>query len=345
MIGNVAEYLPVNSLVKLWIEGVKGNDKERGIGKEDTCKEGGKATQPAKNHRQGGNTMKRKALLVGVNDYAPVGAGGPDLRGCVNDVRDMAHTLNVLGIVPAIPGSMRILTDASANRANILTGLQWLVTGAKKGDVLIFYYSGHGSWVADTDGDEIDKKDETICPHDFATSGMIKDDDLRKAIKGLAAGVNLDAILDSCHSGTATRELTAMAGAPEELQVTARYIEPPLDYGYFLECTPTIPVQGLFKASPKEKARGEREIVLVPGLNHVLWAGCRDNETSGEGSIGGVVRGYFTYCFCTVLRRAGVGITRARVDALVAADLAKMGVKQHPQLEGTSASLKERVFT
>jgi hypothetical protein len=33
--------------------------------------------------------MAKKALLVGINDYAPVGAGGPDLRGCVNDVRDM----------------------------------------------------------------------------------------------------------------------------------------------------------------------------------------------------------------------------------------------------------------
>ncbi|NLB07436.1 MAG: caspase family protein, partial [Desulfobulbaceae bacterium] len=31
--------------------------------------------------------MANKALLVGINDYAPVGPGGPDLRGCVNDVR------------------------------------------------------------------------------------------------------------------------------------------------------------------------------------------------------------------------------------------------------------------
>lgn len=58
--------------------------------------------------------MAKKAFLVGVNDYAPVGAGGPDLRGCVNDVRDMAHTLNALAIVPATPGAMRIVTDASA---------------------------------------------------------------------------------------------------------------------------------------------------------------------------------------------------------------------------------------
>ncbi len=40
--------------------------------------------------------MKRKALLVGINDYAPKGGEGPDLGGCLNDVRDVAHTLNAL---------------------------------------------------------------------------------------------------------------------------------------------------------------------------------------------------------------------------------------------------------
>ena len=284
--------------------------------------------------------MVRKALLVGINDYAPVGHGGPDLEGCVNDVRDMAHTLNALGIVPAKPRSMRILTDANATRNNILEGLKWLVTGAKKGEVIVFHYSGHGSQVADVSGDDIDGKDETICPHDYATAGMIKDDDLRKAFAGVAAGVNLDVILDSCHSGTGTREKVALAAAPIEEQVTYRYIEPPLDYGYFLDADPSIPLRGILKP-----AKGEKEIVVVPGLNHVLWAGCRDYETSGEGTVGGVVRGYFTYCYCTVLRRAGVGITRARVDGLVSADLKKMGVQQHPQLEGNQKSISEKVFT
>lgn len=63
----------------------------------------------------------------------------------MNDVRDMAHTLNALGIVPAATGTMRIVTDARATRATILDGFRWLVTGAKRGDVLVFHYSGHGS--------------------------------------------------------------------------------------------------------------------------------------------------------------------------------------------------------
>jgi len=287
--------------------------------------------------------MARKAFLVGINDYAPVGPGGPDLRGCVNDVRDIAHTLNALGIVPPGPGSMKILTDARATKANILAGLKWLITGAKKGDVLVFHYSGHGSQVPDLSGDEPEappKKDETICPHDYATAGMIKDDDLRDAFKGIAAGVNLDAILDSCHSGTGTRDMAALAAAPQEQQVTYRYIAPPIDDCYFLDANPTIPMRGIFKPAP-----GEREAIVVAGLNNVLWAACRDYQTSAEALIGGAWRGVFTYCYCRALRRAGVGIIRSRLDNLVSADIRKMGYAQVPQLEGTRASIGERVFT
>lgn len=286
--------------------------------------------------------MAKKAFLVGINDYAPAGAGGPDLRGCVPDVRDMAHTLNALGIVPATPSTMRIVTDTRATRVAILSGFKWLITGAKKGDVLVFHYSGHGSQIADVGGEELDGKDETICPHDYATAGMIKDDDLRGMLAGLPAGVNLDVFLDSCHSGTGTRERAALANLPADQSVTYRYIEPPIDWGYFLDADPTLPLRGIFKPNA---ASGARETVLVPGLNHVLWAGCRDNQTSAEAPIGGVVRGAFTYCFCQALRRAGVAVTRRRLDSLVSADLRRMGYSQVPQLEGTAASIGERVFT
>jgi hypothetical protein len=284
--------------------------------------------------------MTKKALLVGINDYRPVGAGGPDLRGCVNDVRDMANTLNVLGIVPATPSTMQILTDARATRSAILNGFKWLLKGAKKGDVLIFYYSGHGSYVVDVSGDELDKKDETICPTDYATAGMLKDDDFRGLLAGLPAGVNLDVIFDSCHSGTGTRQLAALAAVPKEQSVTYRYIEPPIDWGFFLDTNPSLPVNGILMPGG---TGGSRDAVVVPGLNHVLWAGCRDNQLSGEGLIDGLYRGFFTYHFCKVLRGAGVSITRRRLDAQVTLNLKNSG--QTPQLEGTLASINEKVFT
>ena len=157
--------------------------------------------------------MTRKALLVGINDYAPVGSGGSDLHSCVNDVRDMANTLSVLNIVPATSSAMRIITDARATRATIIDGLNWLIVGAKKDDVLFFFYSGHGSQVVDVSKDELGKKDETICPYDYSTTGMIKDTYYRSLLVNQPAGVDMDVILDSGHSGTGRRGYLLRTGA------------------------------------------------------------------------------------------------------------------------------------
>ena len=48
--------------------------------------------------------------------------------------------------------------------------------GAQPGDAFFFHFSGHGSRVKDTDGDEADGWDETICPVDYDRAGMIVDD-------------------------------------------------------------------------------------------------------------------------------------------------------------------------
>jgi len=290
--------------------------------------------------------MVKKALLVGINDYAPIGAGGPDLRGCVNDVRDMAMTLRDLAIVPANPAVMHIVTDGRATRATILGELNWLVKGAKKGDLLVFYYSGHGSQLPDLTGEEPDKKDETICPHDFSTAGMIKDDDMRGIFAGIPAGVNLEVILDSCHSGTGTREQAALCGEgiPEEEKVRIRYVEPPFDYAFFLE-DPTLSSRRLLKSSPDLMNADMARAPVIVSLNHVLWAGCKDNQTSGEATVGGVVRGFFTYCFCKCLRSKMGNISRLDLDKCVTSCLKGVGAGQIPQLEGTKPTMLEKVFT
>ena len=56
----------------------------------------------------------------------------------------------------------------------------------KGGDVLVFTNSSHGTYVADTTGDE-EKYDEAICPYDCADN-LIVDDDLRELFANLARG-------------------------------------------------------------------------------------------------------------------------------------------------------------
>jgi len=296
--------------------------------------------QPAINPAVIGTLLlkKRKLLTVGINDYAPVGAGGPDLHGCVADSWDVARTLVGMGFIPANATSLQILTNAQASKAKIQAGLNWLLKGARAGDLLVFHYSGHGSQVPDTNGDEPDGWDETICPHDYATAGMIKDDDLRALFSKLPAGVNLEVLLDSCHSGTGTRNASSI-----DTEMTIRYVDPVLDENMFLAQfleelnKKKLPVKRFM--SPKA---GEKQLVVVPGLNHVFWAGCKSTQTSGEGSIGGTVRGYFTYWFCNDLRKLGKNATRQQLDKSVGTHF---GASQTPQLECTAGCTVEKVFT
>ena len=88
-------------------------------------------------------------------------------------------------------------------KRNIRMALYWLVQGCQPGDSLVFHYSGHGSQQKNYTGDEVDGYDETLCPSDFESQGMIVDDEINATIvRPLPQGVKLHAIVDACHSGT-----------------------------------------------------------------------------------------------------------------------------------------------
>jgi uncharacterized caspase-like protein len=273
--------------------------------------------------------MTKKAFIVGINDYKPAGEGGPDLSGCIADAQDMANTLVILGFAPE---NIRISTDKQATQKGIMSGLKWLTGKAKKDDVLVFYYSGHGSQVPDLSKDELDKKDEILCPHNtsFIDGVYITDDALREVFSKIQAGVSLEVILDSCHSGSATRDLP---GNPAKTKI--RYMRPPLDFTFHLD-------YGLELVATKILRGAEK--VIVAGLNHVLWAACKDNQTSEETEIDGGVRGVFTYNFCQVLRRTNGNITRKQLYKIVNAAIKRGGYDQTPQIESSSAELLDKPF-
>ncbi|XP_076902020.1 metacaspase-1-like [Bidens hawaiensis] len=103
--------------------------------------------------------------------------------------------------------SIRILAEMDPyphpTKRNIQEALRWLVKDNQPGDSLVFYFSGHGLRQPDFFDDEIDGFDETICPLDFRTAGMIVDNEINDTIvRPLKDGVKLHAIIDACHSGT-----------------------------------------------------------------------------------------------------------------------------------------------
>jgi len=260
--------------------------------------------------------MAKKALLVGINDYKQIN----DLSGCVNDVTNVRDVL--LKFYGYTVSDIRVLVDARATKDNIMARLKWLVKGAKKGDSLVFHYSGHGTRLRDRDGDELkDHMDEAICPWDTSwDGGLILDDDLYNAFKGLPAGVQLEVILDSCHSGTGTRELMAM----KDMKI--RFLPPPID----IECRVEEGLKLKTFASPEKP------------LNHVLWAGCKNNQTSADALIGATYNGAFTYYFCRHIRNTEGKIDRDELLKRIRASLRFEGYSQIPQLEVPTAAKKEQ---
>lgn len=141
-----------------------------------------------------------RALLVGIDAYPAVSTllGAP-----INDVSAMRRFVQEnLGYRDA---EIRTLLDDEATRENILQSIEnWLLGG----DRALLYFSGHGFYQPDADGDEADGLDETLVPYDVTVengvaNGMITDDEIDRLLAA-ASGV-VDVVIDSCHSGTVTR--------------------------------------------------------------------------------------------------------------------------------------------
>lgn len=181
-------------------------------------------------HPGGAEPPRRWALIVGAGDYREFGdEPGGDLPGAANDARAMRDVLVSRWGFPA--AGVRVLVDSAATREGIRRGLtEWLPSVAKPGDLVVFYFSGHGSQVLDQGGDEDDGLDETLCPTDVLRgrgTNDIRDDELGAWLRALPTR-NVSVILDACHSGTATRSVLpgvrrkALARAPEAPAATPR---------------------------------------------------------------------------------------------------------------------------
>jgi metacaspase-1 len=275
--------------------------------------------------------MNKHALLVGINNYSTIN----NLQGCVNDVTNMRSILKTF--FAFTNNDIRVLTDERATKKNILDRLEKMVTGSKPGDVAIFHFSGHGSQIRDRENDELnDHMDELICPYDMNwDDGFITDDMLKTILDKLPEGVKMEIILDCCHSGTGTRETgqCSFEGFGEPFFATSRYAPPPVD----IECR----IQGdeeLMK--PARAFRTDEDIIL----NHVLWAGCKDSQTSADADIEGRFNGAFSYYFCKHIRESKGKITRRELHSRVKDSLIYNHYSQIPQLECKKESKAQNIF-
>ncbi len=152
-------------------------------------------------------SSKKLALLVGINNYKNPRI--PNLPGCVNEVENMRALL--IGKFEFPNENILVLSDTSATHSAIVKAFQsHLIAQAKHNDIIVFYFSGHGSKMKDRSVDEIDNLDETIVPHDSRDPGGkvfdTSDDEINGLLDLLSEKTkNITFSFDSCHSGTAVR--------------------------------------------------------------------------------------------------------------------------------------------
>jgi hypothetical protein len=238
---------------------------------------------------------RRTALLVGINYN-----NNPDatLNGCYNDVVNVSQYLRTVLAYPA--SSVSILTDGNRGaagagtassvaptRQNILAGIAALVEGMVAGDEAVFHFSGHGSLVRDTNGDEATGLDSCLCPLDYnapasAGGGIITDDEIRALlVNKVPRGARLYVILDCCHNGTGC-------------DVRYKYE----DFSILLR-PPSGRTAAIWRTQQKAFTNGR--YINTAGEVFMI-SGSRDEQTSADAYINNAFAGALTYAVFAILR-------------------------------------------
>lgn len=214
------------------------------------------------------NNLKPEVITI-LNKYALlIGSNYPgtnyQLSGCVNDINFLKDKLsNTYGF-----NKFTLITDdlsVKPTRTNILASFKDFLSQSKSGDFLFFGFSGHGTYVRDTNGDETDGQDETIVSCDLQN---IKDDELKQIIvENLKPNATLFCVFDSCHSGSV-------------LDLKYQYLD-----------------------STNYNSYNQNDKQLETNGNVIMISGCMDSQTSEDAYINRVSRGAMIWSFLETINK------------------------------------------
>jgi len=173
------------------------------------------------------------ALLIGIDYYKQPNPGYQNLKGCVRDINLVGSHLEKA--VKVLPEQIYKLTSPNLEDSalsevrsalepgvlptykNIVTAFQEITEKAQPKDIVYIHYSGHGGR-ATTIFPElkgIGQHDEGIVPMDIGEPDgrYLRDVEIATLLKQMTdKGLVVTVILDSCHSGGATRGDCAIRG-------------------------------------------------------------------------------------------------------------------------------------
>jgi len=149
---------------------------------------------------KGDGTKTHWAVIVGIDNYTNPGI--TDLTGCVNDANAIETVL--LARPEWVAGNITKLTDGAATKLAIQGAIAAVAAACDDDDLVLFYFSGHGSQVVDVApiDEPLDGIDETILPAEtnpLLDTTQIRDDELSTWLGGLPSATNqILVIIDAC---------------------------------------------------------------------------------------------------------------------------------------------------
>lgn len=267
------------------------------------------------------------ALLVGINTYHP-DSGVSGLNGCCNDIDAIQEYLRATFPNNAASNLVTLKNEQATRQAVLEHFKKHLIQNPaiQEGDTVLFYYSGHGSYAASAPqfvalNEDSKKQDETLVLYDSRLPGNfdLADKELALLLALIPKQANIVVILDSCHSGSATRDVnradeiklglprfTSGSTAPRALQ---DYVE--VDgYGYLKMLN-----DGTFQ---------------IPRSKHLLLAACGRDELAYESQT---ARGLFSSLLTDYLEEAPLNVTYTALYENLYTLIKRKANRQGPQLK------------
>ncbi len=174
---------------------------------------------------------ERYALLVGVSKYQ-AGEGRFNLDGPAFDVSALKASLVAHGNF--LESNIHLLVNEQATRAAVLEAIQAVVSSAKAGDYVLFYFSGHGTSSFDKNvpalAPGLGPNTGALVPYDarFSSPQALLDTiivgrrDLRIPLSKLDPNAQALIILDACYSGESTKGIPLnLGGRPKYIPFSA----------------------------------------------------------------------------------------------------------------------------
>ncbi|MHA2121421.1 MAG: caspase family protein [Promethearchaeota archaeon] len=280
-------------------------------------------------------SQTRRALLIGIDQYKPIATSNSrpirgswsNLDGAVNDALSVKELLisrfgfkeeNITMLLDSLG-----TTKLSATKENIISIIkEKLVDPAKEGDIVFFYYAGHGSQIKNSKSPEKDQKDETIVPSDSYLGTKEDIRDIRDKEMALLfneivdKGVILTLIFDSCHSGSIAR------GKEDDYKV--RKLEP-IDIDI---ADPTV--------YPRPEEREGGALVISAAQDYQTAKETKDENGNPHGA--------FTSAFLKAIRTSSVNESAQSIFARIKAIVQSTGRDQNPVIAGPDERRKQTLF-